>query len=88
MITQNVTVTAADAPRKLEWVGSALPLFRGRHFFELLGVRGSTDLHHGESLSGLLPHFWAEGRMEKQRLAYQAMNKALLGRLQHLFACM
>lgn len=84
-ITQNVTITAAEAPVHLEWVGTVPLLFRGQHYFELGGSGQVTELRHGERLSGLLPRFWGRRRLEQQRLAYEAMNDALVKRLRFLF---
>ena len=84
-ITQNVKITAAEAPARLEWVGTVPLLFRGQHYFELSGSRQVTKMRHGERLSGLLPRFWGHHRLEQQRLAYEAMNDALVKRLRFLF---
>lgn len=84
-ITQDVTIVTAEAPTRLEWVGSVPLLFRGQHSFELSGSGTVTQIRHGERLSGLIPSLWGERRIEQQRLAYQAMNDALLNRLRSLF---
>jgi|SRR5690349_14942796 len=85
-ITQNVKIVAADAPRQLEWVGTVPLLFRGEHYFELTGTGLVTAMRHGERISGLIPLLWGRLRVEQQRLAYEAMNDALLQRLNSLFA--
>lgn len=84
-ITQYVTIVAAEPPKRLAWVGTVLLLFRGEHYFELEGSVSTTQMRHGERLSGLLPRFWSDTRMEQQRLAYEAMNDALIKRLNILF---
>ena len=84
-ITQDVTILVAEAPTRLEWVGTVPFLFRGQHYFELSGNGQVTELRHGERLSGLLPRFWGHRRLEQQRLAYEAMNHALEKRLSYLF---
>jgi hypothetical protein len=80
-ITQNVRIVAAEAPKRLEWVGTVPLLFRGEHYFELNESGHFTEMRHGERLSGLLPRLWGRRRMEQQRLAYEAMNEALVRRL-------
>jgi hypothetical protein len=84
-ITQHVRIVAAEAPTRLEWVGIVPLLFRGEHFFELSGNGQVTKLRHGERLAGLLPRLWGPRRIEQQRLAYEAMNDALVKRLNILF---
>jgi hypothetical protein len=84
-ITQDVRIIDATAPSRLEWVGTVPLLFRGQHYFELRGNGSSTNLRHGERLSGLIPNLWGAHRIEQQRLAYEAMNEALAIRLNHLF---
>lgn len=84
-MTQNVRIVAAEAPRRLEWVGTVPLLFRGQHYFELSGSGSITELRHGERLSGLIPRLWRNRRIEQQRLAYEAMNNALLKRLGFVF---
>ena len=84
-ITQDVTIMAAEAPTRLEWVGTVPLLFRGQHYFELSGSGQVTEMRHGERLSGLLPRLWGHRRLEQQRLAYEAMNDALVKRLSFLF---
>lgn len=84
-ITQDVRMIVAEAPRRLEWVGTVPLLFRGEHYFELSSDGPATKMRHGERLSGLLPRFWSPRRIEQQRLAYEAMNGALVQRLHSLF---
>lgn len=84
ILKQTVRVTVADEPSRLEWVGRVPLLFSGRHFFELRRHGSGTDLTHGEMLSGLVPTLWNEERMELQRRAYEAMNRALELRLAQL----
>jgi hypothetical protein len=49
-------VTACEAERRLEWLGSlgVRGLFDGRHRFELEAVEGGTRLRHGEQFTGIL----------------------------------
>jgi len=84
-ISQNVRIVAAEAPSRLEWVGTVPLLFSGQHYFELSGSGAVTKMRHGERLSGLIPSLWGDRRMEQQRLAYEAMNDALMKRLTFLF---
>lgn len=84
-ITQDVRMVVAEAPSRLEWVGTVPLLFRGEHYFELSSDGPATKMRHGERLSGVLPRFWTQGRVEQQRLAYEAMNDALERRLDSLF---
>jgi hypothetical protein len=84
-ITQRVRIIAADPLSRLAWIGSVPVLFSGEHYFELKGSGQTTELRHGERLNGLLPLFWDSRRMNRQRLAYEAMNDALQRRLELLF---
>jgi len=84
-ITQNVRIVAAEAPSRLEWVGTVPLLFRGQHYFELSGSGSVTEMRHGEKLSGFVPLLWGYRRVEQQRLAYETMNGALLKRLSFVF---
>jgi len=84
-ITQDVRIVAAEAPSRLEWVGTVPLLFRGQHYFELSGSESATDMRHGERLFGFIPFLWGYRRIEQQRLAYETMNDALLKRLRFLF---
>lgn len=84
-ITQHVRIISAEAPSRLEWVGTVPLLFRGQHYFELSGSGPVTKLRHGERFSGLIPRSWGDHRIEQQRLAYEAMNAALLKRLSFMF---
>src|SRR5689334_2923474 len=67
MITQYVKVVAAEAPTRLEWVGTIPLLFRGEHYFELSSSGQMTEMRHGERLSGLVPRLWGRRRIEQQR---------------------
>lgn len=40
-----------------------------------------TDLLHGEDMSGFAPLMFSAQRLERQRAAYEAMNRALEQRL-------
>ena len=77
VISQTVTVTVCEPPRRLEWVGHIPLLFTGRHFLELTPEAGGTRLAHGEDLSGFMPSLFSAVRLERQRVAYEAMNHAL-----------
>ena len=85
ILEQQVRVTHSEEPFKLEWLGRVPILFEGRHYFILRPSKGGTELEHGERLSGLIPAFWSQRRMELQRRAYEAMNRALALRLAQLF---
>lgn len=84
-ITQDVRIIAAEAPSRLEWVGTVPLLFRGKHYFKLSGSGPVTKMRHGERLSGLIPCLWGDRRIEQQRLAYEALNDAPLKRLSFMF---
>ena len=77
IVAQTVTVVACEPPRRLEWIGHIPLLFTGRHFFELSLESGGTRLTHGEDLSGLIPIFFQAVRIERQKAAYEAVNRAL-----------
>ena len=81
IVAQTVTITECEAPRRLAWVGHIPLLFTGRHFFELEEDEGATLLTHGEVLSGLIPLSFSASRIERQRAAYEAMNRALAERV-------
>ena len=84
VIAQTVTITDCVPERRLEWVGRIPLLFTGRHFFELSPSGGSTDLVHGEDLSGLIPMTFSERRIERQKAGYEAMNAALAERVDRM----
>lgn len=86
VISQSVLVTVSDPPRRLEWVGRIPLLFTGRHFFELVAESGGTRLLHGEDLSGLMPRLFSDARIEQQKAAYEALNRALEERVAELSA--
>ena len=77
----SATVTVADPPRKLEWVGRLrVPgLFTGRHTLELEPLAdGRTRLRNRERASGLLvPLVVPRGAAAD----YEAMNRALADRV-------
>lgn len=77
IVTQTVTITDCVPHCRLEWTGRIPLLFTGRHFFELMPVRGGTLLKHGEDLSGLITSLFSSHRIDRQRSAYEAMNLAL-----------
>ncbi len=77
IIAQTVTITECEPPRRLEWVGRIPVLFTGRHSFELTASDGGTELLHGEDLSGLVPLTFSAARLARQKVAYEAMNRAL-----------
>jgi hypothetical protein len=85
VLRQLVRITAADPPRKLEWLGRIPVLFSGRHFFELTPTATGTDFEHGEIIWGLVPALWSSKRIELQRRAYEHFNEALARRLEHIF---
>ena len=81
IIAQTVTITAFEPLRYLEWTGRVPLLFTGRHFFELVADGASTLVRHGEDLSGLMPALFSSERIERQKVAYEAMNVALAKRV-------
>ena len=88
IIAQAVTVTASDRPRYLEWVGRVPLIFTGRHFFEVAAEGSGIRLTHGEDLSGLYPMIFSAERVERQKAAYEEVNRALERRVASLQAAM
>ena len=84
IIAQTVTVTSCEPGQRLEWVGRIALLFTGRHFFHLEPDGAGTRLTHGENLSGLIPMLFSAARVERQKAAYEAMNRALEKRVGEL----
>ena len=77
-----VRITRFEPARALEWIGHVPLLFRGQHIFELSPKSGGTRLLHGEDQSGLISRsFSPDVIREKFVPAYEAMNRALAGRL-------
>ena len=79
--TMPARVTAADAERKLEWVGGPrVPgLFTGRHTLELEPLDGGrTRLVNRERVTGLLVPFVVPRSIE---VDYEAMNRTLAQRV-------
>jgi hypothetical protein len=83
-LSQTVTVTACEPPRRLAWRGHIPLLFKGVHFFELEPSGDGTLLLHGEELSGLVPRTWSSERLVKQTASYELINDALERRLTEL----
>jgi hypothetical protein len=80
-------VTVAEPGRRLEWLGTmGVPgLFDGRHSFTLTPrEEGGTRLVQVEDFSGALIPF-AGKLLGRTRLGFEAMNAALLIRLQEQF---
>jgi uncharacterized protein YndB with AHSA1/START domain len=71
---------------RLGWTGGPWPIFRGHHWFDLTPQDGGTLLRHGETMSGLYP--WLSRRTigARFRPGYEAMNEALVRRLEELGA--
>ena len=84
VIAQTVTVTEFEPERRLAWVGRVPLLFTGRHFFELEPAESGTRLLHGEDLSGLVPFTFSAERVDRQKRAYEEMNRALERRVARL----
>jgi len=77
-----VRITLFEPARALEWIGHVPLLFKGKHIFELSPKDGGTRLLHGEDQSGLISRsFSPDVIREKFVPAYEAMNRALAGRL-------
>ncbi len=79
--TVRATVTAADAPRHLQWVGvgGSRWLFEGRHTFDLEPLAGGrTRLTNREELSGALVPLVVRPDAHRD---YEAMNEALAARV-------
>jgi hypothetical protein len=77
-------VTAVEPDRRLEWLGTmGIPrLFDGRHSFTLTALdEGHTRLVQAEDFSGALVPF-AGKMLSKTRAGFEAMNAALLARLE------
>jgi hypothetical protein len=77
-------VTVVEPARRLEWLGTmGIPgLFDGRHSFTLSAVEGgSTRLVQAEEFSGALIPF-AGKLLSRTRAGFDAMNAALLTRLE------
>ena len=68
---------------RLGWTGGPWPVFRGHHWFDLALRDGGTMLRHGETMSGLYP--WLNRRTIGRRFrpGYEAMNRALVRRLEN-----
>lgn len=80
--TMTVTVSALEAPRRLEWVGSVGfgVVFEGRHTFELSPADGDrTRFLNRELVSGLLGPFAVTDEPERD---YVLMNEALKDRVE------
>ncbi|MFC4549010.1 MULTISPECIES: SRPBCC domain-containing protein [Halorussus] len=84
--SMNVTVTALEPRRKLEWVGTVLSpwLFEGRHTFELEPLGDDrTRFVNRERLRGVLVRFVVADDAERD---YEAMNLALAERAESRYA--
>lgn len=83
-MTFRPTVTVADAPRELRWVGRVLMpgLFDGEHWFRIEPREGGSTLHHGEQFTGMLvPLVMREGMFKQTRFGFEVMNRALRNHL-------
>ena len=84
--SMNVTVTALEPQRKLEWVGTVVSpwLFEGRHTFELEPLADDrTRVVNRERLGGVLVRFVVADDAECD---YEAMNLALAERAENRYA--
>lgn len=80
--TMTVRVTAVEAPRHLEWVGTVGSrwLFEGRHTFELHALEGGrTGLRNREEVFGILTPLVLSEEPERD---YERMNRALRERVE------
>jgi hypothetical protein len=78
-MTFKPTVLAADEERELRWLGRLLApgVFDGEHRFELEALPGGgTRLTQAERFTGLLVRPFG-GSLEKTRLGFEQMNRAL-----------
>lgn len=82
--TVEPTITKADLPHRLEWLGSIgiSGVFDGRHQFDLQSSPMGTRLLHREEFSGFLAPLmfnWLEKETEPQ---FESMNQALKARIE------
>lgn len=78
------TVTGAEAPRSLEWLGTLGPgaVFDGRHRIEVIARDEGSALIHSEEFSGfLVPFVWKSVGASTEE-GFQAMNQALKQRVE------
>ena len=79
-------VTVVEPNQRLEWLGTmGIPgIFDGRHSFTLTPNKaGGTRLVQAEDFSGALVPFTGK-LLEKTEAGFQAMNAALLARLEKI----
>jgi hypothetical protein len=86
-MTFRPTVTAADAGRKLEWLGRFLVpgLFDGRHAFVLEPTATGTRLTQEETFTGVLVPLMA-ATLKKTEEGFRQMNEALKARAERVAA--
>ncbi|SRR5258706_7304080 len=82
-MTFRPTVTEADAPRALEWLGQlgAGWLFGGRHRFELVKEGEGTRFLHSERFTGILVPLLGRTLAETER-GFRDFNAALKERVE------
>ena len=78
------SVTVADAPHRLEWLGKLLfkGLFDGRHRFEIEATSGGTNLIQSEEFSGVLVPLLARSLDKSTRAGFELMNTAIKERVE------
>jgi len=73
------TVTGAESPKRLEWMGKFLfkGLFDGRHRFEIEGTSRGTNLIQSEEFTGVLVPLLAKSLDGPTRKGFELMNRAI-----------
>jgi hypothetical protein len=81
------TLLTYRTEEEIRWLGNFLfpGIFDGEHYFRLIPQSdGQTLLEHGEHFRGLLLPLFKVQLLEKTRSGFEAMNEALLRRLQEI----
>lgn len=78
-MTFRPVVTAAESPRRLEWLGKLLfrGLFDGRHRFEIEATSGGTNFIQSEEFTGVLVPLLARSLDRSTRQGFELMNRAI-----------
>ena len=73
------TVTVAEVPKRLEWLGKLLfkGLFDGRHRFEIEATSGGTNFIQSEEFTGVLVPLLAKSLDGPTREGFELMNRAI-----------
>jgi hypothetical protein len=73
------TVTEAQAPMRLEWLGKLLfkGLFDGRHRFQIGATSGGTNFIQSEEFTGVLVPLLARSLDGPTREGFELMNRAI-----------